>query len=314
MKIRNRMADVVELRCHICQNFLKLIVCEDWRQELYRFTQEKIKGPYKVNYMEQHKIMRKKGIENYSIDDMDVPFIVNILCFCPQIAKVSKITSKALSYVKEDRHETNHSSENEPEEELYLRALISLRDLQGLLHTIDLNEIEIPDEQRSQFVMEYSKDIENLKLEIYNDCIEMFQIKKDIQLIISSDNQDDTFFRIFQSYNDKSCLSDENKEQMSRFLIEASNRGVRSAHKYAAMIYLHLYHDLEEATHRYEMMIANEEKLSASEAHELIDFINHMYMKGKQPTDRMMQFVKLIKEQGFNIEETSQGIIWKKRK
>ena len=65
MKIRNRMADVVELRCHICQSFLKMIVCEDWRQELYRFTQEKIKGPYKDNYIEQHKIMRKKGIENY---------------------------------------------------------------------------------------------------------------------------------------------------------------------------------------------------------------------------------------------------------
>ena len=312
MKIGNRSDDVIKLRCHICQTFIKMIAVDNWRTVLYPFVQEKIKGPYKDKYVEQYKAMRQKGIENYSFDDMDVSFIVNILQYCPKIAIVTptKDTSIALKHLREDRNITDHSSKNEPDEELYLRALIALKDLQSFLHTVDLNEVTIPDETRAQFVQEQSKAINDLKLEIYNDCIEMFQIKKDIQLILSSDNQGDTFLRMYQSYNEKALLSDENRIQLWRFTIEASNAGIKNAHGLAAIYYLN---DLEEATHRYEMMIDGVEKLGAYEAHQLIDFVNHAYMTGKKPTERMEEFVKRVKDQGFDIEETTKGIIWKKK-
>lgn len=255
--------------------------------------------------------MRQKGIENYSIDDMDVPFIVNILRYSPKIATITKNTEKALFHIKEDRHATNHSSENEPDEELYLRALISLKDLQNFLYTVDLNETTIPDKIRSLFVRKYSKDIADLKLKVYNECIEMFQIKKDIQLIISSENPQDAFLKFYQSYNDKANLSAESREQMKRFVIEASNSGIKCAHPYAANYFLY---DINEATHRYEMMIDGIENLSVFEAHQLIDFVNHTYMSGKKPTDRMLRLVKIVREQGFNIEETPQGVIWNKKK
>lgn len=304
------MPDIVGLRCHICQSFLKMIVVDDWRQILYNFINNAITGSHRNNYIEQYKTIRQKGIENYSIDDMDVPFIVNTLRFCPKIATLTKETSTALYHIKEDRHVTNHSSENEPEEELYLRALISLKDLQNFLHTVDIYETTILDEKRSHFIRTYSKEIADLKFKIYNDCIEMFQIKKDIQLILSSNNQEDAFMRIYQSYMDRSSLSDENREKLSRFVIEASNAGIKSSHQYAAIYCLH---DIEEATHRYEMMIDGNYRLSISEAHQLIDFVNHTYMTEKKPSERMMRFVKLVKEQGFNIEETSCGIIWNKK-
>ena len=309
MKIRNRTADVVELRCHICQDFLKMIAVDNWRELLYPFVQKAVTGSFKDNYIEQYKVMRQKGIENYSFDDMDVPFIVNIMRFGPKIATITKWTDIALKNIKEDRHVTNHSSENEPEEELYLRALVSLRDLQSFLHTVDLNETSIPDEKRADFVQRHSKAIADLKLEIYNDCIEMFQIKKDIQLILSSDKQSDAFMRMHQSYNEKALLSDENRTQLWRFIIEASNAGIKSAHGYAAIYYLN---DLEEATRRYEMMIDGADKLSAHEAHQLIDFVNHAYMTGKNPTERMERFVKMVKDQGFCIEVTPDGVVWNK--
>ncbi len=310
MKIRNRTADVVELRCHICQDFMKMIVVDNWRTMLYPFVQREITGRNKNNYIEQYKVIRQKGIDNYSFDDMDVPFIVNVLRYGPKIATVTKNTSIALNHITVDRHATSHSSENETEEELYLRALVSLRDLQIFLHTVDLNETTIPDEKRAHFVQKYSKSIGDLKLEIYNDCIEMFQIKKDIQLIISSDDQGDAFFRMYQSYNEKARLSDENRTHLWRFVIEASNAGIKSAHGYAATYY---QNDLEEATRRYEMMIDGADKLSAHEAHQLIDFVNLAYMTGKKPIERMERFVKMVKDQGFCIEVTPDGIVWNKK-
>lgn len=314
MKIRNRTADVVELRCHICQDFMGMLAVDDWRKILYPFIQKAVNGPYKDNYIEQYKTIRRKGIENYSIDDMDVPFIVNILRFGPKgltITTIANNTRIALNEIKEDRHITGHSSENETDEELYLRALISLKDLQNFLHAVDINETTIPDKKRAHFVQKYSKEITDLKLEIYNDCIETFQIKKDIQLILSSDNQSDAFQQIHQSYWDRAHLSEENKIQMSKFVIEASNAGIKNAHSYAATYYLN---DFDEATRRYEMMIEGIEKLSISDAHNLIDFVNHAYMTCKKPTERMIRFVELVKNQGFNIEETANGIIWNKRK
>ena len=257
--------------------------------------------------------MRQKGIENYSFDDTDFPFIVNILRFVPKIASISRSTGIALNNIKEDRHATNHSSENEPEEELYLRALVSLRDLQVFLHIVDLNETTIPDEMRVQFVQSYSKAIADLKLEIYNDCIETFQVKKDVQLILSSDNQADAFSQIYESYWKKARLSEENKSQYSQFVIAASDAGVKNAHSYAAFEYEQA-HDYEEAAHRYEMMISGDEKLTASNAHKLTDFINHMYMIGIKPSERMERFVILVKEQGFDIDVTPDGIVWMKRK
>ena len=221
-----------------------------------------------------------------------------------------KYTRSALKHIKEDRHARDHSSENEPKEELYLRALVSLRDLQSFLHTVDLNETTIPDEKRAHFVQKYSKSIADLKLKIYNDCIEMFQIEKDIQLIISSDDQGDTFLRMYRSYNEKARLSDENRTHLRRFIIEASNAGVKSAHGYAAIYYLD---DLEEATRRYEMMIDGADKLSAHKAHQLIDFVNYAYMTGKKPTERMERFVKMVKDQGFCIEVTPDGVVWNKK-
>lgn len=312
MKIGNRSEDVVKLRCNICQDFMKMIAVDNWRTILYPFVQNIVATSYRDGYIEQYKVIRQKGIENYSIDDMDVPFIAKVLQHCPKIAitTLARDTSNALKRLKEDRNVTDHSSKNEPDEELYLRALVDLKDLQSFLHIVDLNEVTIPDQTRAQFVQKYSKAIADLKLEIYNDCIETFQIKRDIQLILSSDNQGDTFLRMHQSYNEKALLSDENRTQLWRFTIEASNAGIKSAHGLAAIYYLN---DLEEATHRYEMMIDGVEKLGAYEAHQLIDFVNHAYMTGKKPTERMEQFVKRVKDQGFDIEETTKGIIWKKK-
>lgn len=311
MKIRNRNSDVVSLRCHVCQDFLKMVIIDGWREPLESFLQLQMKSKYRDNYIEQYKIMRKKGIDNYTIDDMDVPFISNIIYYCPKITNVTNQTSKALYYLKQDRHDTNHSSENEPDEELYLRALISLKDLQNFLFTVDINEEQIPKNQRSQFIKKYSKEIDDLKLLIYNDCIELFQIKKDVSLILSREDPDKVFHNAVETYMKRSRLSQNEKAVETRFCIEASNAGIKSAHGYAAIQFENLK-DYSEATRRYEMLIQSYEKLSISDARNIISFINIMKMKNIEITDRMLNLVSAVKEHGFDIVETEKGFILKK--
>ena len=42
MDVRNRMADVVKLRCNVCQDFIRMILKEGWQKELYKKAQEEI--------------------------------------------------------------------------------------------------------------------------------------------------------------------------------------------------------------------------------------------------------------------------------
>ena len=40
MEIRNRMPDVVKLRCNACQEFLKMVIKPNWQQRLYDIAKE----------------------------------------------------------------------------------------------------------------------------------------------------------------------------------------------------------------------------------------------------------------------------------
>lgn len=41
MDVRNRMADVIKLRCNVCQDFLKLIIDDNWQQFIYEKAEKK---------------------------------------------------------------------------------------------------------------------------------------------------------------------------------------------------------------------------------------------------------------------------------
>ena len=53
MDIRNRVADVIKLNCHACQDFLKMIITEDWQYNFYNRTKKEIEnnGKYKEKFI-----------------------------------------------------------------------------------------------------------------------------------------------------------------------------------------------------------------------------------------------------------------------
>lgn len=82
MEIRNRMADVVKLRCNTCQDFLKMVIQFNWQKELYNIAQDDIEHNCHIdNYRYAYEKMCDIRIEKYSIDDMGVKFITQVVCF-----------------------------------------------------------------------------------------------------------------------------------------------------------------------------------------------------------------------------------------
>ena len=76
MEVRNRMADVVKLRCNACQDFLKMVIQPNWQAELYAIAKNAIdSNKFADNYIAAYEKMRDVGIENYSVDDMDVSIL-----------------------------------------------------------------------------------------------------------------------------------------------------------------------------------------------------------------------------------------------
>lgn len=106
MDVRNRMADVIKLRCNVCQDFLKLIITDNWQQFIYEKAKKEIdnNGRYKDKYISAYEKMREIGIDNYSIDSMDVTFISEIVHGCKEIAPTNDRTRKSIEQLVEDRN------------------------------------------------------------------------------------------------------------------------------------------------------------------------------------------------------------------
>ena len=131
MDVRNRMADVVKLRCNACQDFLRMILKEGWQQKLYDKAHYEVSNNtrYKDKYIATYEHMRdsENAIANFSVDDMDVTLITElVVTHFVGIESVERATCNALKELRDNRNLTNHSNENEDADELYFSRFSGL--------------------------------------------------------------------------------------------------------------------------------------------------------------------------------------------
>ena len=131
MDVRNRMADVVKLRCNACQDFLRMILKEGWQQKLYDKAHYEVSNNtrYKDKYIATYEHMRdsENAIANFSVDDMDVTLITElVVTHFVGIESVERATCNALKELRDNRNLTNHSNENEDADELYFSRFYGL--------------------------------------------------------------------------------------------------------------------------------------------------------------------------------------------
>ena len=320
MDVRNRMADVVKLRCNACQDFLKMIIADNWQQFIYDKAKREVEinGRYRDKYIPTYEKMREVGIDKYSIDDMDVTFISEVVHGCKMIAPTDEKTRKSIKQLTEDRNLTNHSSENEEPEELYLRGLLALCNLKNFIRTVDKFETNIDDEVRINFRVTYAKQIDELKDTLDEERILLIQrekdISKDINRVLECSDETkrcNSWRELVQLYFDRYWKIEKDHDVFHEFIIAASDAGIREAHK-MAINYFSLRKDYNEVERRLFMFYKSFDFLPNYESGFIIDTINEYLELGNSMTSGMNELVKLINEQGYPVEISKDGGLIKK--
>ncbi len=313
MDIRNRMDDVVTLRTHALQDFLRLILDENWRNYINRRVKDEVEnnGSHKSNYISAYEKIRDIGLANYDVEDMDVSFIYVVINFCPAIAKTMPKTREALRKLTEDRNATGHSSANESKEELYRRGLFDLNNLQDFIKTVDTVEIRIDESDRLAYRQKYIKEIDKLMELLDNERIELIQRKndlnKDIQRILSSDNPFIAWHETMGLYMERFLKQEKDYEKYAEFIIAASDAGIAQAHDLAIHWFI-VKNNYPEAERRVKILFDTFKELSPYEAKSIIDILNTILLRKKSISEEMKQLVEQIRKQGYSVEVTETGL------
>jgi len=320
MNIRNRMADVVKLRCNICQDLLSLIIKPSWRQIIFEIAKDQIdnKKAYKDKYISAYDKMRDKGLENYSIADMDVSFILQVIFYCQEsISTISPETKNALRIVGADRNYMGHPSENEAVEELYQEGISALYNLEKLIKTFDRNETDIDYTARTEFRDKYITLIKSLKGTLDDERIEFVQrekeMDKDISNLLNSKKPLNTWVKIKERYGFNHPVNNDTLLKFCEFAVKASEAGVKEAYEDATIYYFSIkkYDKVEE-------MLSLIYKISngknVNDMHFIIDQICHYQKLGKELTDSMSKLLFDIESQGYPLYQSKEGYFyWKSR-
>ena len=307
MDIRNRMNDIVALRCHVCQAFLKMVLVPDWKEKLYREAQNAVeRNSYKDNYIEAYNKMRDLGLGKYDVDCMDVSFISVIVFYCRGIAPAEKRTKDALKKLTEDRNTAGHSSENESAEELYLRALLAVSDIISFIKAVDLSESKISDSDRLQFRVKWMKESESLKNLLYDELIEYVQVSKeiaqDIKNIKESEDALATWCNIYEKYSKHYF----NTERYNRFVVTASDEGIAFAHLYAAN-YFNFKKDFDELFRRLSLLCFSNIHLTKGDVSGILSELNNYLQLGNSETAQVKSIIEYLSKIGFNIFKNECG-------
>lgn len=310
MEIRNRMADVVKLRCNACQDFLGMVIKPGWQEKLYAIAKDAVENNhYADNYIAAYEKMRDLGISNYQVTDMDVSFITQVVKFCGSVASVQKPTKEALVKLKDDRNLTNHSDENEEEEELYLRGLLALCNLRNFIRTVDKVELSISDSERLQFRKKYLPAIDELQELLDDERIQLVQSRKerkrDIQRVLESEDMDTVWSDVRMLYTTKSLFVNKDWDTYWSFILEAAESGVVQAYSEAA----HYYYDKGEydrAEYYLNLLYLGKEKKNYT-VKDMMTLASIYINKLSEKNGDEVKIIEDLMPDGYNIVKSEDG-------
>lgn len=307
MDIRNRTNDVVALRCHVCQDFLRLVLVPDWKDKLYQKAKYAVdNNSHRDNYIEAYNKMRDMGLDAYGVECMDVSFIAVILQFCGNIAPTQTKTREAFKRLATDRNTTNHASENEPTEELYLRGLLSVVDIISFIRTVDLTESTIPDTDRLAFRRKWMHKAEELKSLLDEERIVLVQVQKEIDCDVSAikdaENPLSTWCSIYEKYMKHYWKTD----RYNKFVVTASDEGITFAHSCAAMCFLQ-EHNYDEFFRRMTMICSAEKPISKGDAFTVLEDLNLYLDLGNKENAQFKSIIDYLKRSGIDIYQNQRG-------
>ena len=181
--IRYRLEDVDMLRNEVFRDYLKMALKPGWQTSLYEEAKDNIVRYFHVDkYRPIFDRMRDCGIKNYSVDDMDMTSMIQLVLyssfnpfrFSPEI--------KVRNYFKkfnDDRNIKGHLTGKEEADELFAHCILALKNIKEFAVVVDEYEQNIPEEDRSAFRIRSIKKADALKRELFKDLGRYAQIRLD---------------------------------------------------------------------------------------------------------------------------------------
>ncbi len=221
MEIRNRLSDIKTLQAHILQDYFSMALAvsfndDKWKSEFCGVVQKAVNAQahYSSSYLGAWEKMRLKGIDHYSVDDMDTTIITAILKG-PQYGsfgccKFNKI-NQYLDYLLEDRNIDAHATGNETDSELLQWVYGSLHNIGRFISAVaNAKDCKVSDGVRKSYARKYEAEIKSLRLQFENDYKEAFEteeieqsINQDIERIKTNKDPFRTYVEIKGQYINK---------------------------------------------------------------------------------------------------------------
>lgn len=320
MNIRNRMHDIIKLRSNAMQDFLHLSIKQEWKNDFYNkleiYHENKI---HPEIYSEPYDKIRSTNLDNYDIKDMDVTLISAILIYNKDLLQY-KPTNRVIEVSKqlrEDRNLTQHSSENEEDDELYLRALLSLCNIRTFVRVAD-KDSNIPEsEKKKGFRQNYEKRIADLMETIDDERFELIskykKFKKDLNRILKETDKTSrwkVYSNICDSYKSMGLTDHDYRKQEQEFGAYAYENGLDCALFDAAMYYVVFVKNFKKYNAIYSSKFQNMIKEEKDKNIEIIkDYLQFVYFfKKEKDFETIMEYnLKIIKQLGIEIEKNENG-------
>ena len=300
--------EAAELHLSVCQDFFKMIVQPGWQQELYHAIKNN------SALAESYSVMRDFGIENYTVDDMDISLICYVALRTKKYKHVQTIKTKTeerLKEIKSVRNKESHHGKREINEKRFLETLLGLCRLEEFVKTVDNEENDIDNETRLLFRQTYIIKIEDLKQRLDEERIENFRKSKEmlyyIQMILNSDDPAEAWGRVSGLYLNKINADPQNTDlryEQAEFWVLASDAGIRFAHYLATSACFSMFEEYEDGV-RHAFLALDAEPDCAPK---IVNVINY-YLKDNKPfTDSMKKLFEKIVSMNYTIEETNNTI------
>lgn len=318
MELRYRQKAVEELVCNAAQDCLKMMLQQGWQNKMNKYAETAIEGKHKDKYIQAYNTMRDYGIENYSVDKMDITMIANVINFgykyLQELSKISEKTKKAINLLREDKNDyVSHSSQNESPAEKYLQCIFMLCHLKRFVRTVDEKEICISEDKRIAYRQNYIPKIEELISKLDQDRFELIyeqkSIEYNVQKVLDSANRNKAFLEISKLYRiqcncSKSISDSEHKRSVrlrNKFYIAASSAGICEAHDGAILFMLNDYRDYP--TEEVIQHIKQIKPFTLDVARFTLGEITSILIIKPERHDELFPVVQAIREEGYEVEE-----------
>lgn len=314
MDIRNRMDDVVALRSHALQDYFDIVLVPDWREKLYTQAERYIDehSPHADKYRPAYDKMREIGRDNYLTTDMDVSLMSTIAIHMSWILSPppNQKTKSAIKQLAEDRNITNHASSNEEQNELYLRGLVALCNLQSFIKAIDRGENMIPLEQRTPYYQKYMAEIKKLMNLIDDERFDLIgrqrEIDRDIKAIQNSSNPQRAWLDYWKSYALKKKET-KDLDILDEFCIRSSEAGIEMAHSHALLHYSIIAKDWEESVQCIRKIFSIPDKSPGRHIYDVLPVVNWGIRENLPHVNELVALIENERAKDCKIHKDADG-------